>query len=65
MSAASNERPTWADVIRKILGDCIEHAHEQVGGCVYCAQCNRRLYQGEVMSLEDRTELRVAMEQED
>ena len=38
-----------ADIVRSIFGDCIDHEHEQIGRCVYCKQCGRRMYQGDVV----------------
>lgn len=57
------EPPTWDQVIRSILGDCIDHEHERVGRCVYCKECGRRLYQGTVMPLAERAELKAALDE--
>lgn len=57
--------PAWDEVIRSILGGCIDHEHEQVGRCVYCQPCGRRLYQGTVMSASDRAELKTALAEVD
>ncbi len=56
-----SEKPTWDQVIAAILGDCIDHEHEQVGRCVYCRPCGRRLYQGTVMPAGERAELKQAL----
>lgn len=57
----SPRKPEWADVVRALVGDCIGHEHEQVGRCVYCKQCGRRLYQGTVWPAEIRAEIREAL----
>ena len=55
------EPPTWTQVIRSILGECIDHQHEQVGPCVYCKTCGRRLYQGTVIPAGELAELKRAL----
>ena len=55
------EKPTWDQVIAAILGDCIDHGHEQAGRCVYCRPCGRRLYRGTVMTAGERAELKQAL----
>ena len=55
------EKPSWDQVIAQILGDCIDHEHEQAGRCVYCKPCGRRLYQGTVMPAGERAELKQAL----
>ena len=47
---SGNTPPSLADLYRSVLGECLNHQHKQVGRCVYCADCNWRLYQGTVMS---------------
>jgi hypothetical protein len=42
-----------ADFYRGIFGACVDHPHRQVGHCVYCKQCGRRLYQGTVMTADE------------
>jgi hypothetical protein len=53
--------PTLLDVARAIFGDCISHEHEQVGRCVYCKTCGRRLYQGTVAGPDEIAALREAL----
>lgn len=47
-----------------VFGDCLDHRHEQVGHCVWCATCNRKLYQGQVLTAEDIAALHEAVEWE-
>lgn len=55
------EQPTWDQVIRSIVGDCIDHEHKQVGRCVYCKTCGRRLYHGTVIPPGELAELKAAL----
>jgi len=52
--------PSWLDIARAMFGDCISHEHEQVGRCVYCKTCGRRLYQGTVAAPDEIAALREA-----
>lgn len=51
---------TIDDVYRDLLGECIDHPHRQVGRCVHCKTCDRRLYQGRVLSPADRARIKAA-----
>jgi hypothetical protein len=62
MDAGYPPERTWDQVVTSIFGDCIGHDHEQVGRCVYCGQCGRRLYQGTVMPAGERAELKEALQ---
>jgi hypothetical protein len=42
-----------ADFWKGSFGACIDHEHRQVGPCVYCKPCGRRLYQGLVMTAQE------------
>lgn len=42
-----------ADFFAAVFGDCVDHQHEQVGRCVYCKDCGRRLYNGTVMTRKE------------
>ena len=53
--------PDWTDAVKAIMGDCIGHEHEQVGRCVCCKTCGRRLYQGTVMPPGELAALRGAL----
>ena len=53
---------TIVDVMADALGACIDHPHEQVGPCVYCKPCGRRLYQGAVMTADEIATLHEAIE---
>ena len=46
-------KPTLAQFFAAVFGECVDHAHEKIGHCVYCVTCGRRLYQGEVMSADE------------
>lgn len=46
-------RRTFAEFLTALLGGCLDHRHEQVGRCVYCVTCNRRLYEGPVLDPDD------------
>jgi hypothetical protein len=50
-----------ADFLNSIVGDCVDHPHEQAGRCVYCKPCGKRLYQGTVWTDEERAAAREAM----
>lgn len=50
MSGVGDGDRFLADVYAAMFGDCLDHEHEQIGPCVYCRDCGRRLYQGGVMS---------------
>lgn len=52
---------SWEQLIRGIFGDCISHQQEQVGACVYCVPCSRRLYQGTKMTDAELADLRAAL----
>ena len=52
---------TWDAAIRSIFGNCIGHEHEQVGRCVYCKTCGRRLYQGTKFTSDELAELKQAL----
>jgi hypothetical protein len=54
----ADRRPSLVSVYRSLFGDCIGHEHKQVGHCVYCVPCGRRLYQGTVMPAEEIGALR-------
>lgn len=58
-----DDPPKMVAFIRSIFGECIDHEHEQVGRCVYCRQCGRRLYQGTVTPPDERAELKSWMEE--
>lgn len=53
--------PTWDTAVKAIFGDCINRPHTQVGPCVYCVPCGRRLYQGSVIPAAEMAELRAAL----
>ena len=57
----ATKKPTFTQFIGAVLGDCIDHPHEQVGRCVYCKQCGRRLYQGSPMSADDLATIKEAL----
>ena len=48
-------------MVTAIFGDCIDHHHVQVGRCVWCEPCGRRLYQGTVIPADERAELKQAL----
>ncbi len=48
------------DAYRSILGDCIDHQHEQAGRCVYCKTCGRRIYQGTLLTADEIAALKEA-----
>jgi hypothetical protein len=52
---------TLGELLAAIVGDCVDHPHEQVGRCVYCRTCGKRLYQGEVWNDEERAAARAVM----
>lgn len=35
-----------AKIMDEVLNGHNEHERKQIGGCVYCLTCNKRLYQG-------------------
>ncbi len=49
------------ELMGKILGQCIDHEHKQVGRCVYCKICKHRLYQGTIMTASERAALKEAI----
>ena len=54
--------PTLSELMKTVMGDCIGHQpHKQVGPCVYCGQCGRRLYQGTVMPPAELAALKEAL----
>lgn len=53
---------SWIDVMRRIFGECLTHPHQQIGRCVYCSACSRRLYQGTLVPMADRRELQEEMD---
>jgi hypothetical protein len=57
----SRDKPTFAEFMANMFGPCIDHEHEQVGRCVYCKTCGRRLYQGGVMNSEELAAIREAI----
>jgi hypothetical protein len=42
------ERKVVADYLNQLFGKHDEHTWTQIGRCVYCADCNQRLYQGTI-----------------
>lgn len=48
-----SETMSLANFYRSLFGACLDHPHKQVGRCVYCERCSRRLYQGTVMTAEE------------
>jgi len=61
LAAPSPPKPTFAEFVRGLLGDCIDHEQEQHGRCVWCKPCGRRLYQGTKMTASERAELKEAL----
>jgi hypothetical protein len=57
----SRDKPTFAEFMASMFGPCIDHEHEQVGRCVYCKTCGRRLYQGGVMTADELAGIREAI----
>jgi hypothetical protein len=43
------------------LGEHLTHPWHQVGPCVYCEPCSRRLYQGEVLTDQEKAEIQEAL----
>lgn len=60
MTTPPTDKITFTEFMTAVFGNCLDHKHEQVGRCVYCAECKRRLYQGSIMSADDRAALREA-----
>lgn len=52
---------TPLEFLEHVFGDCIDHEHEQVGPCVYCRTCGRRMYHGKVLTAAELAEIRQAM----
>jgi hypothetical protein len=46
--ATPEDRQAAADYLNQLFGKHDEHTWTQVGRCVYCADCNQRLYQGTI-----------------
>jgi hypothetical protein len=52
---------SYIEFLAKVFGDCIDHRHEQVGRCVYCSDCGRRLYHGGVMKADELAAIKEAI----
>lgn len=62
MSEAADHAAALAvlnDIADQLTG-CADHAWEQVGRCVYCTDCKRRLYQGTIPSSHTNVTRRAA-----
>jgi hypothetical protein len=46
-SAAPTPEQAWA-AVAEMVAEHAEHTWYQLGRCVYCRDCNRRLYQGTI-----------------
>lgn len=61
MSGVGDGDSILADVFAAMFGDCLDHEHEQIGPCVYCRDCGRRLYQGGVMTPDEIADIKQLM----
>lgn len=59
MTKASTQQ--LARVIKHMLGDCIDHPHFEKLGAVWCAECDRRLYEGMLMGEKERARTRALL----
>ena len=46
--ATPQDRQAAADYLNQLFGRHDAHTWTQIGRCVYCADCNERLYQGTI-----------------
>ena len=58
MTDRPKPKVSLGELMADVLGDCVDHPHKQVGSCVYCIPCSRRLYHGTVMSADELAALR-------
>ena len=58
---ANRQPPSVAELLTAMFGECIDHQHEQVGPCVYCQPCGRRLYHGKVLTTAEHEQIRAFM----
>jgi hypothetical protein len=52
--ATPADRQAAADYLNQLFGKHDAHVWTQIGRCVYCVDCNQRLYQGTIPPSHER-----------